>query len=173
MFICVKNESISEVGVDAGGRLFVRPIETRFDQIFRTAMGVDWDEQKQALIVREPGDWTLRRWFEQILSAAADEYGVELLLTPSTEWIAVPPKAQQDMRKASDSDRLTRLLKGRKEADERYWQDFQLKQALADADRFWSDGKYADYVRVLASHRGLLSRAQLKRLSIAEKRSAG
>ena len=133
-------------------------------------MGVNWDDEKRALIVREPGDWTLGRWFEQMLAAAADEYGVALRLTPSTDWTGVPAEAQQDIQAFCDSDWLTQLLEQRKEANELYWHDFQMKQALAEADKLWSDGNYADYVRVLTPFQERLSRAQLKRLTIAKKR---
>ena len=167
----VKREAILEVGVGADERLFVRPVETDFAQIFRTASGVTWNEEKRALVGSEPRKWSSSRWFEQILCVAADEYDIALQLTPSTEWSAVDRESQREMESFSKSDWSSELLARQKEADALYWEDFQTKQALSEAGPFWADRRYADYARILAPLRDRLSPAQLKRLTIAEQRS--
>ena len=80
----MKREAILEVGVGSDERLFVRPRETDFAQIFRTAGGVTWDKDKRAMVGSEPREWSVSRWFEHILALAADEYDIALRLTPST-----------------------------------------------------------------------------------------
>lgn len=167
----VKREAILEVGVGADERLFVRPVETDFAQIFRTASGVTWNEEKRALVGSEPREWRLSRWFEQILSVAGDEYGIALWLTPATQWSAVDNKSRREMENFSESDWSSQLLARQKEASALYWEDIRTKQALAEAGPLWADGRYADYARLLAPLRDRLSPAQLKRLTIAEQRS--
>ena len=102
----MKDEAILEVGVGAGGRLFVRPAQSRFDRIFRAAMGVDWDDERGALLSPEPREWPLGRWFEQILSATVDEYGVALRLTHSAQWTRVVAELQRDIENFASSNWL-------------------------------------------------------------------
>ena len=169
----MRDEAIIEVGVDTRGRLFVRPADTAFNKIFRAAMGVDWDDQMEVLVSPEPREWSLARWFEQILAAAADEYGVALKITPLTKWSSVAPELQRDIDVFSNSDWLSQLLSHRTQNDARYWREHQLKEALSQAEQLWAEEQYADYVRILAPHRNDLSLAQQKRLTIAEHRADG
>jgi hypothetical protein len=83
-------EEITEIGIEPSGRLFVRPKRVRFPHIYRSAMEVHWDEQKGVLFGAVPREWSLVRWYTQIVAAVADEYGVQLKFTPSTIWTNVP-----------------------------------------------------------------------------------
>lgn len=90
-------ETISEIGVDDDGRLFVRPSRSSFDHIHRAAMEVNWDPSKHRLFSPKPREWSHARWFAQILAAAADEYGVRLRLSADTEWTDVPDLARAEI----------------------------------------------------------------------------
>ena len=75
------------------------------------------------------------------------------------------------MENFSESDWPSQLLARQKEGNALYWEDFQIKQALSQASSLWADGRYGDYVRLLAPYRDRLSPAEMKRLTIAERRS--
>ena len=81
---------IAEIGIDDEQRLWVRPLKESFDQIFRSGMEVHWDNDRKRLFSPKPRQWSYLRWFAQIVSAAANEYGVSLKLTPATVWRNVP-----------------------------------------------------------------------------------
>jgi Integron Cassette Protein Hfx_Cass5 len=100
----MQHEAIIEIGIDALDRLYICPAITSFDCIWRAAMEVRWDGQGQRLFSPKPREWSYIRWFEQILAAAADEYGIQLHLTTQTIWSNVP----EDLRSAiSDKARKT------------------------------------------------------------------
>jgi len=84
------DETIAEVGIDAEGRLYVRPSQRSFEHIWRAAMQVNWDESEHRLFGPKPGEWSYADWFRQIVAAPADEYGTRLSLTSETVWSNVP-----------------------------------------------------------------------------------
>ena len=167
----MRQEQIAEVRIDDLHRLFLRPVETTFDKIYRAAMGVDWDEEAQALVGPAPREIGHSRWFEHILAAAADEYGVALTLGPHTVWTNVSPDVRRDMEAFARSDWVVKFTAARAATDKAHWHHHQLQQALSDAAPYWESGQYAEYARTLAPIRELLSPAQLKRLAIAERRA--
>ena len=75
-------DDIAEVGIDVVGRLYVRPISTFFDYIYRAAMEVSWDAATRRLLSPKPREWTYLDWFKQTVAAAADEYGTVLRVHP-------------------------------------------------------------------------------------------
>jgi hypothetical protein len=169
----MRQDRIVEVRIDDEGRLLLRAAETSFEQIYRAALGIGWDAAAQALVSPVPVRWSHADWFTQILSAAADEFGVELELGTGTAWVGVPPDARHEMESFARSDWLGALAALRAEHDKASWDRHRLQQALAQAAPLWEGGRYADYVEALSSVRDLLSPAQLKKLDIAEKRSRG
>ncbi len=168
--VSMRHEPIAEVRIDELGRLFVRSTKTTFDKIYRAAMGVDWDKEASAIFSPAPRDWSHSRWFEQILAAAADEYGIALTLGPQTLWTAVPFEARHHMESFAETDWLTTFTVDRAKNNETGWHEHQLQQALSQAAPYWDSERYADYVQTLMPVRDLLSPAQLKRLAIAESR---
>jgi hypothetical protein len=84
------NDIIAEVGIDDEGRLYISPAASSFALIYRAAMGVNWDSSNRRLFSPRPREWSYSDWFKQIVSAAADEYGVRLRLTPETTWSNIP-----------------------------------------------------------------------------------
>jgi hypothetical protein len=82
-------DTIVEVGIDEEQRLFVTPSSMAFPHIWRAAMEVHWDDEQKRLHSPVPREWTYVDWFNQIIWAAADEYGVWLRLTPETVWSGI------------------------------------------------------------------------------------
>ena len=81
---------------NGGGRLLVRPKVCTFPYIYRAAMEVGWDPDNRALFSPKPREWSYLRWFQQIVAAAADEYGVRLVVTPYTVCrLTFPPSYAQ------------------------------------------------------------------------------
>jgi hypothetical protein len=167
----MREESIAEVRIDELDRLFVRPAETAFHQIHRAAMGIEWDEEAQALVSPASREWAHLRRFEQILAAAADEHGAALTLRPTTRWTGVAPDVRRDRETFAQSEWLQEFAAERAKNDTVSWHRYQLEQALSQAAPYWKNGQFAEYAQALAPIRDLLSPAQLKRLSIAESRT--
>jgi hypothetical protein len=167
------DEPILDLGVDEQGRLYVRPAQSVFPQIFRVASGVSWDPSTNALVSPQPGEWSLERWFEQIVGAVLSEYGIALRLAPSTSWTGVAPELQRDITAFASGPWSDAFMARQRESDARGWSDFSLSQALRQAGPLWAQGRWAEYVEVLAPMRDRLSAAQLKRISIAERRASG
>ncbi len=168
---CMRQEAIVEVCIDGRNRLLVRSSATTFDKIYRAAAGVEWDTAAGALASPVPREFSHSRWFEQIVTAAAGEYGIELTLTSDTSWMGVPADIRREIEVFARSHWLDRFLSEGRERDRVAWQRHELEQALSDAAPFWECGDYAGYADVLTPFRDRLSPAQLKRLAIAEKRS--
>ena len=97
----MEEDLILEIGIDDEGKLWVRPQSVSFDMIFRSGMEVHWDGERKRLFSPKPREWTYLRWFEQIVAAAADEYGVSLKLTPTTVWRNVPEDLKDAIQTSS------------------------------------------------------------------------
>jgi hypothetical protein len=167
----MRREPIEEVRIDERNRLLLRASATTFDKIYRAATGVEWDAAALALASPVPREFSHSRWFEQIVSSVAGEYGIELTLGPDTNWTAVPADARREIETFVRSDWLDRFDSRGRERDRASWLHHELQQALSQAAPHWEAGDYAGYAEILASVRNRLSPAQLKRLAIAEKRS--
>jgi len=95
-------QAIAEVGIDDERRVFVRPVEGNFEQIYRAAMEVYWDRVTGRLSHPTRRNWSPLQWYRQIIAAMADEYGVHLQLTEKTVWSNVP----SDLRAEIEADRI-------------------------------------------------------------------
>lgn len=83
---------VAEVAVDGSGRVVVTPTPSAlsdFRFIYRAAMEVTWVPEAKALVGGPPREWSKLQWFKQIVSAVLSEYGMKLVLTPSTRWANV------------------------------------------------------------------------------------
>lgn len=98
----MNEEPVSEVGIDEQGSLYLRPLNTSFEYIYRAGKEVQWGPERKLLVGPKPKEWSYVRWFEQIIAAAAEEYGVRLTLTPATVWSNVPTDLRAAISKASD-----------------------------------------------------------------------
>ena len=100
----MREGTIDEVGLDADQRVFVRPSSGDFEYVYRAAMEVYWDRSSRRLShPQAPRGWTPVRWFQQIVAAVADEYGVQLSLTKQTTWTAVPEDTRLAIEAAGQS----------------------------------------------------------------------
>lgn len=98
----MREVAIAEVGIDVEKRVFIRPVEGDFEYVYRAGMEVYWDRQTRHLSHPRPSrDWTPVDWFQQIITAVADECGVTLKLTAQTKWTAVPPDLRSKMKVAA------------------------------------------------------------------------
>lgn len=86
----MQTQPIAEVGIDDEQRVFVRPVSGDFEHIYRAAMEVYWECATGRLSYPAPRNWTAPQWYQQIIAATADEYGIELQLTDETIWSNVP-----------------------------------------------------------------------------------
>ena len=84
-------DAIARVEIDSDRRLHVVPASQEFPFIYRAGMEVGWDADLRSLHSPKPRDWSYMRWFQQILAAAAEEYGCKLVLTDDTAWVNVDP----------------------------------------------------------------------------------
>jgi len=82
----MKIEPISRIWVDKSNRLCIQPVETTFELIYRSAMGVQWNNENLFIYSQMMGLWTPVDWFRQILSAVEVEYGLCLYITEKTQW---------------------------------------------------------------------------------------
>ena len=97
-------EKIAEIGVDELDRVYIKPLSQSFEQIYRAAMQIHWDDAQQYLcspeINLETGKWTHIQWFQQIIDSVADEYGVHLVHTSNTIWLGVSETLKARMKAA-------------------------------------------------------------------------
>src|SRR5579871_5343504 len=82
----MKEVELIEVGLDPAGSLYVCPKGQTFPFIYRAGMRVNWDAKSERLSYPKSNEWSYRRSFAQILSAAASEYRIRLVLSPATIW---------------------------------------------------------------------------------------
>jgi hypothetical protein len=92
----VRADAIVEIGVDGRDRIFVKLTNHTFNHIYRAAMEVVWNfslARLQSPLPRDRSPFdepTHFWWYQQIVAAAADEYGVSLTITCETIWTNVP-----------------------------------------------------------------------------------
>ena len=91
---------ISAVKIDDQGRLHVVPDNTEFPLIYHAGLEVSWDDSTRSLHSPKPRDWDYVRWYQQLVTAAAQEYGCQLLLTDQTTWINVDPDTKAQLLEA-------------------------------------------------------------------------
>ena len=82
----MEKEYIETVSVNEKGILCIKPQSRSFDMIYRSAMGVHWDKDEGCLIHNPPDKWGVFQWYQQIIKAVKDEYGVELRLLEETRF---------------------------------------------------------------------------------------
>lgn len=93
----MRREAIAQIAIDTQGRLCVRPESAEFPLIHRAAMQVGWDAAERHLFSPPPKDWTPADWFQQILAAVREEYGVALVVTERTSWRGMGPAERDAM----------------------------------------------------------------------------
>jgi hypothetical protein len=79
----LEDEAIVEVGIDAKGRLYVRPSNTSFDYIYRAGIEIYWNVETKRL-GQKVKDEDHAECFNRI------KYGVRPVITPATAWTSLP-----------------------------------------------------------------------------------
>jgi integron cassette Hfx-like protein len=100
-------DEIVEVGIDQGGKLYVRPRNETFEAlpyVWRAGMEVNWDPVRRVLYGSKPRapehlGLSYAGWFRQILTAAEGECGVRLRLTPQTTWSGIPDALRSEIER--------------------------------------------------------------------------
>lgn len=98
----MKADPITEIGIDAQERLYVRPATAMFPQIYREAREVHWDAAARVLHSPKPRDWSYAQWFRQIIETA-DAYGEPLCLSPTTVWVNIPDEMKTQFQQITPS----------------------------------------------------------------------
>ena len=85
----IGKDNIVEIGIDNKERLYIKPGEKKFSQIFRTATEVHWDNKESFLYSSKPKDWTYLDWYRQIIGVIEIECHCKLFLTDKTIWVNI------------------------------------------------------------------------------------
>lgn len=95
----MKTDEIKELGIDAAGRLYIRPATVKFPMIWRSGAEVHWDEKGQFLYSPKPREWSSVDWFQHLIATAqnGDGGGVLLRITAATSWLNVPNELRQQL----------------------------------------------------------------------------
>ena len=95
---------IQRIAIDETGRLVIQPELSpgqNLASVYRSAMGVHWDDELRALYCPRPKNWSYVRWFKQAVAAVASEYGLSITIVASTNWVNVPNEIQTEIRNAA------------------------------------------------------------------------
>jgi hypothetical protein len=79
-------DEIIEIAIDEKERLLIKPKNTRFTLIYRTATEVHWDEKLLSLYSPKPRECTYLNWYQHIINVAEVECNTKLILTARTKW---------------------------------------------------------------------------------------
>jgi hypothetical protein len=80
----MKKEIISKIIIGNDRRLMIFPKKENFQYIYRTASGVNWNNDKKYLFSEIPREWNYIKWFNHMLSNVLSEYGIILKITRET-----------------------------------------------------------------------------------------
>jgi hypothetical protein len=81
---------ILKVAVLDDGRTAVFPESRKADYqyVYREAAGVYWDQKLGCFVSTPPQEWTPQKWYQHILAIVRTGVGLQMLLTPETEYEA-------------------------------------------------------------------------------------
>lgn len=79
-------DEIIEIEIDESERLLIKPKNTKFTLIYRTATEVHWDEKVLSLYSPKPREWTYYNWYQHIINVAEVECNTKLYWTERTIW---------------------------------------------------------------------------------------
>ena len=93
----MNSDTITLIRIDGKNRICITPKTTDFQHIYRAAMEVHWDASGKFLHSPVPRERSHLQWFKQIVGAARDEYGCQLLVTDQTAWEDVPDNTKEEI----------------------------------------------------------------------------
>ena len=86
----MKQDKIKRIEIDPEGKLLIHPKESKFPMIYRSAAGIHWDSDKNAVYTPAPRKWTYLKWFKHIVDTIEKEATTQLQPTDQTDWINIP-----------------------------------------------------------------------------------
>ena len=89
-------DNIIEIGIDNSERLYIKPENEKFTQIYRTATEVHWDNDGCYLYSPKPKDWTYLQWYNHIINVVED-CNCKLIITEKTFWKNIPEELKADI----------------------------------------------------------------------------
>jgi len=96
--IGVNQEEITQIGIDAENRLFVKPPKKIFSMVDRLAKGINWDNKEKVLYSSTIREWSNYKWYLYILNTIYQECNIELIPTKKTEYINLDRKAKNQIQ---------------------------------------------------------------------------
>lgn len=85
-------DNIIEIGIDKEERLYIKPENSKFTLIYRTATEVHWDNKDFFLYSPKPKDWSYLKWYKHIMAVVETECNCKLIITEQTKWTNVSNK---------------------------------------------------------------------------------
>jgi hypothetical protein len=100
----MRKDKILRIEIDFEGKLLIRPEESKFPMIYRTAAEIHWDADKNSVYSPAPREWTYLKWFKHIVDTIEKDADIQLQLTDQTDWVNIPP----DLKNAIFEERNTK-----------------------------------------------------------------
>jgi hypothetical protein len=82
----VVKDNIVEIGIDNNIGIYIKPEKATFPLIYRSALGIHWDDRNNILYTTNQSGWTHLQWYKQMIGVVRDEYNHELLISDKTIW---------------------------------------------------------------------------------------
>jgi hypothetical protein len=95
----MRKENILKIIIGDDHRLLVFPENEHFKYIYRTASGVNWNNDEKYLFSQIPKEWDDVKWFNHILCTVLDEYGVLLKVNRKTLFENVDESLKKELKK--------------------------------------------------------------------------
>ena|GEM_PF-4666562 len=165
---------VVRVWIDEVDRLHVTPnlaSDRDFAWVYRAAMAVGWDVASRSLHASTEREWSRTRWYLQIATAVAIEYGVLLHLTRDTEWRGLTEEEREETLEA-DVDAIVGERLNSPMSDEdmaRFVGDLDEREK---ARELFKAGDWQGVIRALStlSYPAQMSGSERKRLEVARRR---
>jgi hypothetical protein len=77
---------VEKVSINENGILYIKPKNYSFDMIYRSAMGIHWDEKICCLYHNSPQKWDSLQWYKHMILAVKSEYDKDLKIYPGTVY---------------------------------------------------------------------------------------
>jgi hypothetical protein len=94
----MKRENVSKIIIGDNRRLLVFLKNEDFEHIYRTASGVNWNNDKKYLFSQIPEEWDYVKWFNHILCTVLDEYGVLLKISRKTLFENINKNLENELK---------------------------------------------------------------------------
>lgn len=97
---------ITKVKIDDLERLLIFVKGTSYSLIWRSATGVNWDKQLNALYSEKPREWSYLMWFNHIRAVVKAECSDDLQISGETLFENIPDNLHSEILKTQDDSNL-------------------------------------------------------------------